>query len=85
MAYCSRGIGSGIGEKEIRLSSSRRESDTAKEYRNRAEELRATAERMTDKESRKTLISIAAVYDCCAAMVEGTVKKAAASLPKNLN
>jgi hypothetical protein len=29
------------------------ESDTAKEYRNRAEELRAIAERMTDKESRK--------------------------------
>ena len=30
------------------------ESDTAKEYRNRAEDLRATAERMADKKSRET-------------------------------
>jgi len=35
--------------------------------------LRATAERMTDKETRKTLISIAAVYERCATLVEGTV------------
>jgi len=47
------------------------ESDTAKEYRKRAEELRTTAERMTQEESRKTLISIAAVYERCAALVEG--------------
>jgi len=47
--------------------------------------LRATAERMTDKESRKTLISIAAVYERCATLVEGTVKKDTASLSNNSN
>ncbi len=59
------------------------ESDSAKEYRNRAKELRATAERMTDKGSRETLISIAAVYERCAAMVERNVKNDSDGLPQN--
>jgi hypothetical protein len=51
------------------------ESDTAKEYRKRAEELRTTADHMTHEKSRKTLISIAAVYERCAALVERKLRE----------
>ena len=45
-------------------------SDTAKEYQKRAEELRATAERKGDQQSKDSLVSLAAVHERLAVSVE---------------